>query len=132
MKRYKRSTGEERDGKTAENLFEPSEVRTVEALTATLDHLLHTVLFDERRSFVKRHNFIRDRMRSILQDLTILVRPVPSALVRPAWHLNLPPPSIPLNLLLEPGDPPRGLPPRVAHHSLPHCLRSAHVRAALD
>lgn len=45
-----------------------------QVLQQTVDYLMHTVLSDERKPFLEVWAFIRDRVRSVAQDLSIQVR----------------------------------------------------------
>lgn len=49
----------------------PEDVRTPQSLLRVLDYLFHQILDNNKYSFADRHSFIRDRSRSVRQDLTL-------------------------------------------------------------
>jgi hypothetical protein len=67
VKKYKRSD--------ANFEFVAEDIRTVPTLERAMDHLMNVVINDDRKPFFEVHNFIRDRVRSVLQDLSIQALP---------------------------------------------------------
>ena len=62
----------------AARVWQPSDIRTISALAASVEHLMTVVLdrpMPDHLPFIHRASFIRDRLRQARQELTMQVRP---------------------------------------------------------